>query len=232
MKQFSPLVWFAALLTLGCASTTSRRPPVFALNIPSAFNYSTETKQFKKGDYILNSPPDVEKADFPMMEQSGSWGPRPTTDIQTKGHLWNIQVRTEDTSKVLNAYDHAKDGYDANVDEDQNYMFGRFERKSFPWGKGFSYFTQFTQDSATYVPHNGHLTYEIWGATNDLKHVVHITCTVTHSRLADWPDVRDAGSIANLKKDRDYKLIESCAPTAFEPPLTDIDKLAGSLRPN
>ena len=220
---------FAALL-VGSATTTLKHPPVFSLNIPPAFGYSTGTKQYHTGDYTLNQPPYVEKAAFPIAKEFGSWGPRPTTNIQDTCHLWDIEVSNRNPAKVLNAYDHAKDGYDANVDEEGNYMFARFERKTFPWGKGFSYFTQYTQDTGVYVPHNGHLTYEIWGATNDGKHVVHATCTVTHHKLDNWPDVRDAGSMENLKQDPDYKLVESCSASDFQPPLTDFDNLVGSLR--
>jgi hypothetical protein len=81
------------------------------------------------------------------------------------------------------------------------------------------------------VPHNGHLTYEVSGLTNDLKHFVHARCTVTHPSLASWgPEVREVPSMNDLKVDRDYKLIESCSPADFSPPLTELDKLIGSIQ--
>ena len=110
-------------------------------------------------------------------------------------------------------------------------MFARFERKSFPWDRAFSYLTQFTQDTAYYVPNNGHLEYEIWGVTDDLKHVIHADFSITHPKLANWGySVRITRSIKVLKKDQDYKRVESCNPAAFSPSLKSIDALVGSLR--
>jgi len=217
------------LLLSGCSGISLQRPPAFQLDIAPAFAHSTATKRFNKGDFLWNSPPYVKKADFATTKISGSWGPR--TDIQSTDHSWSIEVSSAPTAKVLDAYNRAKNGYDANVDETGSYMFARFEKKTFVWGRAFSYLTQFTQDSSLYVPHNGHLTYEVWGVTNDLRHVVHATFSVTHRRLASWgPDVRDARTIEALKNDRDYRLVESCSAAAFEPSLTEIDSLVDSLR--
>ena len=48
--------------------------------------------------------------------------------------------------------------------------------------------------------------------------------------LTDWgPDVRDAPSIAALKRDRDYKRVEKCSADEFEPSLTAFDRMLDAL---
>jgi hypothetical protein len=54
--------------------------------------------------------------------------------------------------------------------------------------------------------------------------------SVTHPKLADWgPEVRNARSIDALKRDRDFKLVETCSPDDFEPSLAAFDRMLQSL---
>lgn len=100
-------------------------------------------------------------------------------------------------------------------------------------GRAVSFLSQFTQDTGIYVPHNGHLTYEVWGVTHDQRFTVVAHVSVSHSKLAGWvaekPELRDARSLSALKKDRDYKLVEKCSPEQFEPSLTAFDRMLDSL---
>ena len=57
--------------------------------------------------------------------------------------------------------------------------------------------------------------------------------SVSHSKLPDWDDttqpLRDPPSIAALKRDPDYKLIERCKADEFTPSLTAFDDMLDSL---
>ena len=112
-------------------------------------------------------------------------------------------------------------------------MFARFERKHFRWGDAVSFLSQFTQDTGVYVPHNGHLTYEVWGFTRDHRFTVVASVNVSHRKLAGWvaktPQLRDARSLDALKKDKDYKRVERCSPNEFLPSLTAFDQMLDSL---
>ena len=209
----------------GCATTPSAGPPAFTLAIPAPFNHSVELKRYNIGDDLWAGPPQPDKAKFPITKYAGAWGKQ----------KWSIEVSLAPPTKVQQirtACSDAIDGYDAGhrVDEDGSYMFARFEHKDFRWGKAFSYLTQFTQDTSVYVPHNGHLTYEVWGITQNSSHVVHATFELTHRKLGTWgPEVRVVDSIEALKKDRDYTLIESCSSSSFAPSLAEINTLLNSL---
>src|SRR5205814_1524563 len=139
---------------------------------------------------------------------------------QAHNHGWKVDVFARYSQKVAAACAAAKDGYevDLNIEpeffglNERSYMFARFEHKRFTWGDAVSFFSQFTQDTGVYVPHNGHLTYEVWGVTPDHKYTVVASMGVSHPKLANWgAGVRDARSIERLKRDRDYKRVESCS---------------------
>ncbi len=197
-----------------------------------------------------------------MTQYWGWFGPKDAP--QADNHSWRVRVYARFSPKVAAAYASATDGFQADLNEapeflgldERSYMYARFEREHFHWGNAVSFFSQFTQDTAMYVPHNGHLTYEVWGVTPDRKYTVVAHLSVSHPKLADWgPGVRDsresdprydqavkdaldtnrdfrrAGEIAMeaLKNDRDYKLVETCSPDEFEPSLTAFDKMLDTL---
>ena len=227
------MLWAAVFMT-GCATVSTRRPPSITLDIPTAFNHSVELKHFNTGEELWEGPPQSKKAQYPVTRYAGAWGKQNSPN--QREHGWSVEVALASAAKIQQvhkAHAEATDGYDAGhrVDEDGSYMFARFARKDFRWGKAFCYLTQFTQDTSVYVPHNGHLTYEVWGVTHDGTYMVHASFELTHPKLASWgPEVRVADSIAALKKDRDYLLVESCSPGAFEPGLTVIDAWLNSLQ--
>jgi hypothetical protein len=203
--------------------------PDIDLQISNAFNHTLRRTEFKTGDFILNSPPYIIKAKVPTARIQGEWG-NPTPAKYPFDHRWRIEVESTDAKSTADAIAKATSGYDAGVDRDGSYMFARFERKQFKSGKAISYFSQFSQDPGGYVPHNGHLTYEVWGTTADNRHIVHLRCSVTHRKLEEWgPNVRETRSMDELHADKDYKLAETCVASDFEPVLSELDRLLDTL---
>ena len=217
-------------------ASAAEAPPKVTLTVPQEFKTELSVKHFRKGQDVLNSPPYCLTTVAAMTEHRGYFGPR--VGDTSRDHRWTIRVYRRFTQKVADAYASARDGFEADLNESpeflglesSSYMYARFERKRFPWGTGVSFFSQFTQDTGVYVPHNGHLTYEVWGVTPDEKYTVVGTVAVTHRKLADWgPEVRNARSIEALKRDRDYRLVEKCSAEDFEPSLTAFDRVVESL---
>jgi hypothetical protein len=198
-----------------------------SLPIPPTFNRSVTVKHYNTGDFILNSPPYVIKADAPITEYRGKWGGSQPASVE---HRWTVEISLAPGTKVLNAYMQAKDGYDANLNPDDS-LFERFERKSFSWGKAVCYFSQGGQDASIYVPNNGHLGYHVWGVTKDQQHTVHGYFSVSHPKLATWGSaVRSVKDRQMLEKDPDYLLVEKCPPGEFRPSLTEIGAFMDSLK--
>jgi hypothetical protein len=230
MKIHRPLLYVLASHFLGCVGSINHTPPAFTLRVSEPFSAQLP-KHYKAGEYLygITMGPGAIKAKYPQSRQSGEWKSNPKSKYSEHG--WSITVSLRNPSLIQKAYDSAIDGYAAKLDEDYAYMFARFQRHTFSWGKGISYFTQSTQDTGIYVPHNGHLTYEVWGVTNDTNHVVHASFAVTHPALETWgANVREAETIETLKSDKDYKLIEECDKDTFSPSLTEIQTLIDSLR--
>jgi hypothetical protein len=218
------------------ASASAVDTPQVTLSVPSAFATEVTVKHYRKGQKLSDDPTYQPVTIAPMTEYQGWFGSRNAD--QANNHGWKVDVFARYSPRVAAALTKAKDGYQANLNidpeffglDDRSYMFARFERKHFKWGDAVSFLSQFTQDTGVYVPHNGHLTYEVWGLTRDHKHTVVASVMVRHPKLANWgPEVRDAGSIAALKNDRDCKLVESCSPEEFEPSLTAFDRTLDTL---
>jgi hypothetical protein len=172
-----------------------------------------------------------------MTEYAGCWNPCRQQSITN--HWWRVRVYKTRAQKTATAYEHARDGYDADLSEARDYLnynespygFVRFERKRFRWGRAVSMLTLSAQDG-TYTPNNGHLYYEIWGITRQKKYAVIASFSVTHPKLPTWGEagvIRDAKGIEALKNDSDYALIETCSPDQFQPSLTAADRLVDSL---
>lgn len=228
----------AALAGITCAAEQSSRvPPKFELTVPPPFSTSVSVKRFRAGQVIMSSPPFSLTTAAAVTQYHGWFGPRVAK--QADLHGWTVRVYASFNKTVAAALASAKDGYDAKLDESpeffgvdsRSYMYARFGRKNFRWGEAVSFLSQGTQD-ALYVPHNGHLRYEVWGVTTDKRYTAIATVGVSHPKLAAWgrgPEVRDARSIQALKRDRDYKLIERCKPEEFTPSLTTFDQMLDSL---
>lgn len=212
-------------------------PPKFKLAVPPPFSTFVSVERFRAGQVIMSSPPFSLTTAAAVTQYHGWFGPRVAQ--QADIHGWTVRVYGSFNKNVAAALASAKDGFEAKLDESpeffgvdsRSYMYARFRRKNFRWGDAVSFLSQATQD-ALYVPHNGHLTYEVWGVSTDKRYTMIATVGVSHPKLAAWgkgPEVRDAPSIQALKRDRDYKLIERCKPEEFTPSLTAFDEMLDSL---
>jgi hypothetical protein len=222
-----------------CAVCAADQSPNVTLKIPAAFNTSVSVKHYEKGEDVLVSPPYRLTATAPLTEYRGWFGDKNAN--QDHNHGWKVAVYGVANQRVIAAYAKAKDGYQADLNEcpeflnwgETSYMFARFERKHFRWGDAVSFLSQSSQDSALYVPHNGHLAYEVWGVTYDHRLTVVARVSVAHPKLAGWiakePELRDASNIDALKKDSDYILVEACRADEFQPSLTAFDQVIDSL---
>ncbi len=220
---------FLIVSMLSSCGSISNEVPDIDVQISDAFDHKQTRTKFKTGDYLVNSPPHIIKAKVPTSRIEGEWG-NPNPAKYPFDHRWRIDVEFTDATSTAQAIAKATSGYDAGLDREGNYMFARFERKHFKWGKAISYFSQFTDDTGGYVPHNGGLTYEIWGTTSNNRQIVHLTCSVTHRDLEEWgPNVRTTRSMKELHADKDYKLVETCAASDFEPTLSELDRLLDTL---
>ena len=214
------------LLLAGCSTTTQQSPPSFKLS--AAAGSSNKAKSWKTGEYILPPPYYNLKARYPTTTLSGTWD----------GISGTVTVTSAPPSRIhdISAACNASDGYAAansigqTDDGFSNYMYARFERKSYPWGKAISFLTSSTQNRE-YSPSNDSLRYEVWGVTQDDRHVVHAVFNTTHAKLpSDSLRAREVTSTNALKNDPDYVLIERSPPQDFQPSLTSIDNIVGSLK--
>lgn len=213
-------------------------PPEVRLTVPPPFT-SLSVKHYRAGEDILKSPPFRMVATASMTEYLGSFGPRATR--QSDSHRWSVRVYATASKKVAAVGAASKGGLEAIVKEgpglvspeETPYLVARVRRKQLRWGTTVSFFSQSTQDLGLYVPHNGHLEYEVWGVTADQRFTVIARVSVSHPKLGNWDDsesVRVVRSMDALKRDRDYKLIEKCRPEEFTPSLTAFDQMLDSLR--
>jgi hypothetical protein len=229
MYQRSVIAVAFALVTSALAGGT----PDVSLSVPKPFATEVTVKHYRAGQDLF--PHDLTYhliTVAPLTEYHGWFGPRAVD--QGRIHGWTIHAFARYSPKVAAAVATAKDGYEADLNIEPEFfgvnersdMFPRFERKHFTWGEAVSFFTQSTQDPGLYVPHNGHLSYEVWGMTRDQKYTVVASVSVRHPNLAEW---RDARSLRALKRDKAYKLVEKCSPDEFEPTLTAFDRMLDTL---
>jgi hypothetical protein len=230
-------VLVAAILFAGCATTPTTEPPTVNLDLPQAFQTEMTVEHFRVGDEVLHIDWIKDRTIAPMTRYRGYWGTK--TGNPSDDSPWTIDVYDLYAPRVAAAYAKAKDGYEADLDEWEEfllppsppppselgpvrraraYLFARFERKHFPWGDAISFFSQATQDTGMYVPNNGHLDYEVWGVTKDRKHTVVGCFRVSHPRLPNWGDsVRDMRDThPDLEREygeamrlNDYKLLDA-----------------------
>lgn len=229
LRLFYCVVLFLIGTLLSSCGTISKSVPDIHLQIGSPLNHKVTHKKFKPGDHVLCTQPYITQTMRPTARIEGEWFD-PKSAMKHFDHDWRVDVESTDAKLTAEKIAKATSGYDAGVDRDGCYMFARFEHKQFKWGKAISYFSQFSQDTGGYVPHNGGLTYEVWGTTADNKHIVHLTCSVTHRALDEWgPKVRTTRSMKELHADKDYKLVETCPSSEFDPALSELDRLLDTL---
>jgi hypothetical protein len=226
----------AAVVFAVVASALAADTPDVSLSVPQPFATEVTVKHYRTGQDLLHDAIYNLITVAPLTEYHGWFGSRNAD--QAHLHGWKVDVFARYSPKVAAALAAAKDGYEADLNIEPEFfgvnevssMFARFERKHFRWGDAVSFFSQSTQDTGVYVPHNGHLTYEVWGVTRDHGYTIVASVGVRHPKLGDrGPGVRDARSIAALKRDRDYKRVEKCRANEFEPSLTAFDRMLDTL---
>ena len=226
----------AAVIFALVQSAFAADAPQVILSVAPPFATEITVKHYHKGQDLLHDPTFHLVTSAPLTEYHGWFGPRNAD--QANNHWWKIDVFARYSERVAAAFTSAKDGYQADLNiepeffgfNERSYMFARFEHKRFKWGDAVSFLSQFTQDPTLFVPHNGHLTYEIWGLTPDRKFTVVAMLSVSHTKLGNWGSgVRVASSMDALKRDKDYKRVEKCDPEEFDPSLTAFDRLLETL---
>jgi hypothetical protein len=210
--------------------------PRVSLSVPPPFATDVTVKHYRSGQDLLHDPTFHLITVAPLTEYHGWFGPRVAD--QADIHAWTVGVCARYSQKAATACASAKDGYEADLNiepeffglDERAYMFARFEHKRFSWGNALSFLSQTVQEVELYVPHNGHLRYEVWGVTPDKRYTVVASLSVSHPKLGDWGEhVRVARSMEALKRDKDYKLVERCSPKQFEPSLTAFDRMLDTL---
>ena len=217
-------------------SAFAAETPQATLSVPAAFATEVTVKHYRKGQDLLHDPTFHLVTVAPLTKYHGWFGAQHVR--QADIHGWTVYVFAHYSPKIAAACATAKNGCDADLSiepeffglNERAYMFARFEHKHFGWGSAVSFLSQTVQDVALYVPHNGHLEYEVWGFTPDKKFTVVGKVSVSHPKLGGWgAKVRVASSMDALKRNRDYKLIERCSAEPFEPSLTAFDRMLDTL---
>jgi len=210
--------------------------PQVTLSVRPPFATEVTVKHYRKGQDLLHDATYHLIPVAPLTEYHGWFGPRRVR--QADMHAWVVDAFAQYSPKVAAACTAAKDGYKADLNiepeffgiDQRAYMFARFQHKRFSWGSAVSFLSQAVQEPALYVPHNGHLEYEVWGVTADKKFTVVAKLSVSHPKLGAWGEqVRIAPSMVALKRDRDYKLVERCSAEEFQPSLTASDRMLDTL---
>jgi len=213
-----PFFFWMALLVAGCMSSRLNAAREIRMKPPPDLSHSFSVQRFEKGKDVLHLDWMETPAQAAFTRYKGNWyqdASHPSTD-----HSWTIDVFDTYSQKVATAYEHAKDGYAADLDELMDflvipraqslfesprralaYLFVRFEHKSFTWGHAVSFLSQATQDTSLHTPENGHLWYEVYGLSKDRLHTVVARAEVGHPKLETGGD--DVRGVA--ERDPDFK---------------------------
>jgi hypothetical protein len=210
--------------------------PNISLPVPRPFATEVTVKHYRKGQDLLYDPTFHLITVAPLTEYHGWYGSRVAS--QAAIHAWTVYVFARYSQKAAAAIAEAQDGYEADLSiepeffglDERAYMFACFECKRFRWGSAVSFLSQTVQDVEPYVPHNGHLEYEVWGVTPDKRYTVVAKISVSHPKLGAWGEhVRVASSMEALRHDKDYKLVERCSSVEFVPSLNAFDWMLDTL---
>ena len=219
----------ATIMTGAFAANAPISSSGVTLDVPPPFRTKMSIEHFQMGDEVLHIDWITNRAIAPMTRYKGFWGPE--TGDTADDHPWTIDVYDMASPKVEAAYAHAKNGYEAGLDEwiefllppskspppfvapvnkARAYLFARYRQMHFRWGNAVSFLSQATQDTGAYVAHNGHLTYEVWGFTKDRQHVVVGWFRVSHPELPDWGEgVPQIAGIREDSPDLSYQIIDA-----------------------
>jgi hypothetical protein len=155
------------------------------------------------------------------------------------GFKWQITVRHQNSRakarrilRSMRSVEQAKSGKLTEQIHSQAYLFSRFEKKRFRWGKAVSYLVQLTESGIYYEPNSEDLLYEVHGVTDDYRFSIDAAFSLGHTGL---PAER---SSAKNQKDRPeelehldtYRLITEAKPETFEPSLFSIDDMLDTLQ--
>jgi len=149
---------------------------------------------------------------------------------------WSITVIKGEDPEVTQAYN-ARNAATMNIAKDDfgganPYLYAGFERLTLPWGKAIAYFVQASKDGKWREPNNEQLRYQIRGVTDDKKYTIIGRFQVRLAQLpADSKKAQDAGGdLKRLHAFESYKLLNQEDPNNFEPSLTEMQNLVGSVR--
>jgi hypothetical protein len=202
-------LFFLVVMAAGTSATSrAGAVPEVKLDVPADFAHSLSVQHFQKGEDVLHIDWQPTPTQAALTRYQGWWypdGSRANTD-----HGWTIDVFSAHSQKVAEAYEHASNGYVADLDEMMDfftvpratslfesprralsYLFARFQRKSFRWGHAVSFFSQGVQDTSMPEPANGRLSYEIFGVTKDGRYTVVASLLPSHPKLPNDRDAKD-----------------------------------------
>ncbi len=216
--QEARFLFLFAIATAGCATSRPTGAPAVKLNVPPSFAHSLAVQHFQRGEDVLHIDWMRTPATAAMTRYKAYWSAE-AQGADTK-HGWTIDVYSMHSAKVADAYEHASDGYVADLDElidflspprprpawpgenprhALSYLFARFERKEFRWGHAVSFFSQGVQDTSMPEPANGRLEYEIFGVTTDGRYTLVAHLSASHPNLPDDANARNMRD--NVRRD-------------------------------
>ena len=194
-------------------------PAASAINLDPPHTY-------RVGELLLNSPPYVFPADYPTWKQWGRWG----EDTKwPRDHRFTVTVERRDCHAIAAYLERLEDHYGSFAKFGSLCdlsVYGRVSRHRYSWGDATSFISQGTQDGP-YAPDNGHMSYEIWGCTRDMKHLVRLRASITHPTWPEWGDesLRSFKHFEREAIDRDsaVRALRRLPPDSFTPSLTVLD---------
>ena len=205
-------------------------PKVFVAVDPNIHRI-TEHTHLRHGALEYNSPPYVIRARYPTTVMRGHWGEKNPNWLR-QHHIY-LRVQRRDCSEIAKQFralkgacgDYLQLGSLCSVS-----VYGRFQRHHFPWGEAISFIHQGTQDGP-YSPDNGHMSFQIWGVSNDMRHLVTLSVGITRPDWPDWTDerLRSYSHMHELASDPDVRRMNSDSATSFTPCLNSIVELASSV---
>jgi hypothetical protein len=218
-------VTLALLPTLGvqAAKDPADAAPQFRVNPPDSYK-SNINQSFNPG-----------KGGRPASTTiSGVWH-SPKGESKT-GQSWSVTVVKQEDPLVTQACN-SRNASSLNLAKDDfgganPYLYAGFERLSLPWGKAIGYFVQASKDGGWHEPNNEQLRYQIRGVTDDKKYTIIGRFQVRLAQLpADSKNAQDAGGdVRRLHSFESYKLLNQADASSFEPSLTEMQNLVGSVK--
>lgn len=206
-------------------------PPSVSLATDPDVHKDMETRRYRVGQILYNSPPYVVSAEHPTTTVRGHWGPRSSHSPHQHTFFLEVEQRnSRETTRFLKGLkgqngDCLSFGLLRKLS-----VYGRFSRRVFPWGNAVSFVSLDNLNIES--PANGMMTYEILGCTKDRKYFCHFSVGITHPSWPSWPSEqqRAYNSQEELNRDPDVKLLPKLRASSFTPDLSKIDAFISSLK--